>query len=238
MYVVFELSPERGVDRQRDRHDDGNERQHDDEGDESRIDRRADPGEDACYDVGCDDERQQDEEHRPLAAVGRLVAGRDRLHRILFLLEEEEVGETPCDREHDARYDHEERGDEDRNDHQAGRDEKIAHVFAILRVEDAERRDDAAFGQFDRQHVDGDRGADVDVGHPDREQPQHHAADDRRRILDTDFQRFGEGESERYFVHKRLFFESDYSEHFGFPHPQRTTAAVLSAAEFPCGGRG
>ena len=52
------------------------------------------------------------------------------------------------------------------------------------------------------------------------------------------FQRFGEGESERYFVHKRLFFESDYSEHFGFPHPQRTTAAVLSAAEFPCGGRG
>ena len=42
-------------------------------------------------------ERQQDEEHRPLAAVGRLVAGRDRLHRILFLLEEEEVSETPCD---------------------------------------------------------------------------------------------------------------------------------------------
>ena len=215
LYIVLELPPERCVYGKSYRHDNGKDGEHDDERNESDVDRRADPCEDACDDIGCDHEYQQDEEYRPFAAVGRFVAGRERLHRILFLLEEEIVGKAPCDRKHDARYDHEHHGNEDGNDHQSGRDEKIAHVFAVLGVEDAQRRNNIALGQFDRQYVDGDRSSDVDVGNPDREQPQCDAADDRRRILHADFQCFGEGKSERYFVHTRLFLRVIIYAEFG-----------------------
>ena len=76
------------------------------------------------------------------------MAGRDRLHRILFLLEEEEVGETPCDREHDARDDHEEHADENRENHQAHRDEELAHVAAVFAVENAQGIDNLTLGQL------------------------------------------------------------------------------------------
>ena len=99
---------------------------------------------------------------------------------------------------HDARHDHEYEGDVDRNHHQAGRDEVLAHVAAVFAVENSERVDYAAFGQFDRQQADGDGRPYIDIGYPDRHEPQGHCYDHRRGVFHADgdriLQRFREVE--------------------------------------------
>lgn len=150
LYVVFHLLPERSVDGHADRHKQDYQHEHDDERDEADVDQAADSIENQQDDRGEYSEYEDDEEHRPFAAVGSVVRSLDGLHRVLAFFDQEIVGQRPCDREHDARDDHEDHGDVDGNDHQAHGDQEFTHVTAVLAVEDSQRIDYFAFGKLRR----------------------------------------------------------------------------------------
>ena len=101
------------------------------------------------HDTHDDAEYQYDEKHRPLAAVCRVVRRLDGFNRVLALVEQEIERERPGQGQHDARDDKEQGGDIDRDQHQPPCDEEFAHIAAVFAVEDRERIDHVAFGQFD-----------------------------------------------------------------------------------------
>ena len=206
-HVVLELLPDRGIDCHRDREGENDEDKHHDEGDESDVDKRADGAEDAEHDTEHNAHDQHDEEHDPFAAVGGVVRGLDGLYGVLALLDEEIVGERPGEREHDAGNVEEEGGDQDGEDHQPHGNEELAHVAAVLAVEDADRVDYLAFGQLCRQECDGDEGSDVQIGDPDRDEKQYEGCDDRGSVFDADVNSVAQcgGEIEFFGLHGELF---------------------------------
>ena len=148
-HVVFQLFPERGVDGHCDRSRQHEEDEHHDEGNECDVDGLADEQENPVHDTHDDAEYQYDEKHRPLAAVCRVVRRLDGFNRVLALVEQEIERERPGQGQHDARDDKEQGGDIDRDQHQPPCDEEFAHIAAVFAVEDRERIDHVAFGQFD-----------------------------------------------------------------------------------------
>lgn len=88
-HVVFQLFPERCVDRHPDRSREHDQDEHDEEGDEADVDGQTNGVQDAEHDAHHDAEYQRHEKHRPLAAVRRVVRRLDGLHRFFALAEQE-----------------------------------------------------------------------------------------------------------------------------------------------------
>lgn len=188
-HVVFQLFPDRSVYGHRNGGDQYDDNEHDDERDETYADCIADTLEDESYDNGSYRKKQDNEEHRPFAAVSSIVAGLDRLHRILAFFDEEIVGERPRKRKHDSRDIQESESNQDREDHQTGCNEEFAHVATVFAGEDIQRIDDLSFRELCRQQRDGDVGTYIDIRYSDGDQKQSDGSHDRRCVLDADDQR-------------------------------------------------
>ena len=136
-------------------------------------------------DAGENRAKQTDEEDTPFVAEGRVITQLQGLERGNLFVQIEIDGETPGNRDHVCREEHESGGSEGTDRDKAQQEEEAADVGEILLGEDGGRVDRLSAADTDDGFVETDGGADVEVRDPD----SHHIEDDhqqeRQEVLQT-----------------------------------------------------
>jgi len=164
-------------------HVDGDEEQHNDEGDEAYVDESQDPIHDAKDYKEADIIHGTGEEEGHLMAKRLLIALQQGLAWGDVLIEHQIEGHGPAEADDESRNDEEQISGNERQLLETNQREVLTHVLAILAIEDVSGSGGfRIIGQSNRHGLDGNSGAYVEIGNPDGDEPQDNGTKDGHEI--------------------------------------------------------
>ncbi len=146
--------------------------------------------EEAADDTTDNTERQAHEElcteNTPFIAVSETVGLAEAVKSRHVFVHKKDGCEVPSDRDNETRDTHEEETDTDGAAHKSHEDKELAHVLAVLAVEDEERINHIAFCHLCGQGAHSDRRADVEVRNPDGNEVENRYEDQAYKVNKRD----------------------------------------------------
>ena len=153
--------------------------------------------EEAADDTTDNTERQAHEElcteNTPFIAVSEAVGLAEAVKGRHVFVHEKDGGEVPSDGDNETGDTHKHKAYADGSGHEGHEDKELAHVLAILAVEDKERVDGAAFSHFSRERAHGDGRTDIEVRDPDGNEIKNRYENEAQEIDERDGQTILDG---------------------------------------------